>query len=89
MVIDHEYYTFFASNPKKIATLLDQLPPERLPVVETFIRFVQTQLVELSSVGRYPTVLVSANSLDNWMDLLAEGYESDALADTESLYDEV
>jgi hypothetical protein len=73
---------------KKIAMLLDQLPPDRLPMVETFIRFVQTQ-PELSSVGRYPTIPVSANSLDNWMDLLAEGYEGDALADTESLYDEV
>jgi hypothetical protein len=81
-VIDYEYDTFYASNPEKIATLLDQLPPDRLPMVETFICFVQTH-PELSSVGRYPTIPVSANSLDNWMDLLAEGFEGDALADTD------
>jgi hypothetical protein len=38
---------------------------------------------------RYPTVLVSASSLDMWRNLALSGYEGDALADTEALYDEV
>jgi len=38
---------------------------------------------------RYPTVPMPVSSLDVWMNLLPEGYEGDALADTEALYEEV
>ena len=38
---------------------------------------------------RYPTVAKPISSLDAWVDLLPEGYDGDALADTEALYDEV
>jgi hypothetical protein len=38
---------------------------------------------------RYPTVLMPASSLDVWLNLVPEGYEGDALTDTETLYDEV
>jgi prevent-host-death family protein len=38
---------------------------------------------------RYPTVANPISSLDAWVDLLPEGYDGDALADTEALYDEV
>jgi hypothetical protein len=37
----------------------------------------------------YPTVPVPAASPDGWLDLVPEGYEGNALADTEALYDEV
>ncbi len=38
--------------------------------------------------AQYPTVATPPSSLKNWHDLI-EGYEGDALADTEALYDEV
>jgi len=36
----------------------------------------------------YPTVAVPPSSLDWWLNLIPEGYEGNALADTEALYDE-
>jgi hypothetical protein len=77
--------------------LLDELPPESLATVEAFIRFVHTQAHQGQPVEttaeppprfRYPTVPVPASSLDAWMNLLPTGYDGDALADTEALYDE-
>lgn len=41
------------------------------------------------SVYLYPTKSVPASTLSNWLGLLDTGYEADALADTEALYDEV
>ena len=38
---------------------------------------------------RYPTVANPISSLDAWVDLLPEGYDGDAVADTEALYDDV
>jgi hypothetical protein len=81
-------------------TLLDDLSPESLTPVERFVQFLRDQArrgqpVVSASVreGRlpyvYPTVPVPPSSLDAWLDLLPEGYEGDALKDTEALYDEV
>jgi len=83
----------------RILPLLEKLPPESLAVVEQFVRFVhelaqEGQVVETVSTpkGRapylYPTVLVPASSLAQLVNLLPEGYDGDALADTEALYDE-
>ncbi len=83
----------------QILSLLEKLPPESLNVVEQFVRFVY----ELAQKGQvvatvakppgapylYPTVPVPASTLRQLVDLLPEGYEGDALADTEALYDEV
>lgn len=72
---------------KEITDLLDDLPPESLQTVEHFVRFLREQ--GPVTVGpRYPTAGTPASSLDAWLDLLSEGYEGDALADTEALYDE-
>jgi prevent-host-death family protein len=38
---------------------------------------------------RYPTVANPISSLDAWVDLLPEGYDGDAVTDTEALYDAV
>jgi aspartate/methionine/tyrosine aminotransferase len=83
----------------RILSLLEKLPPESLAVVEQFVRFVyelaqKGQVVETVTKPQgapylYPTVPVPASSLRRWVNLLAEGYEGDALADTEALYDEV
>jgi prevent-host-death family protein len=43
----------------------------------------------LIQAQRYPTVANPVSSLDAWVDLLPEGYDGDALADTEELYDKV
>jgi hypothetical protein len=85
---------------QSILDLLDELPPESLNVVEALARFLRDQAQRGSPVVvapdqaerprfRYPTVAVPAASLDKWIDLLPQGYEGDALADTEALYDEV
>jgi hypothetical protein len=80
---------------QKIIALLDDLPADSLPMVETFIRFMQTQQPDKTSEKSeqtpwlYPTVPVSPESLMKWTELLTSGYEGDALADTEALYDEV
>ena len=88
------------STRQSILDLLDELPPESLTVVETFVRFLREQAQQGKPVAtaptptelprfHYPTVSVPASSLDKWMDLVPQGYEGDALADTEALYDEV
>ncbi len=41
------------------------------------------------SGAQYPTVANPPSSLRNWHDLIPDGYEGNALADTEALYDEV
>ncbi|MCA9971711.1 MAG: hypothetical protein KC425_15910 [Anaerolineales bacterium] len=76
---------------QKIIALLNQLPADSLPMVETFIRFMQSQpptTIKEPTPWLYPTVPASPETLDKWVGLLGEGYEGDALADTESLYDE-
>ncbi len=87
----------------RLRKLLDQLPAESLPVVEAFLRFLNRQaeeqkpvvLTEPQSAGekqhspRYPdTVTVPISALREVIGILPEGYEGDALADTEALYDE-
>ena len=37
----------------------------------------------------YPTVENPASSLSEWLNVLPDGYEGDALADSEALYDEL
>jgi hypothetical protein len=79
--------------------LLNGLPPESLSVVEQFIRFLQEQGRRGQPVAivserkgqftyQYPTIGLAPSSLDRWLNLVPEGYEGDALADTEALYDE-
>lgn len=81
-----------------IVRLLDELPPEALPMVETFVRFMQANANTAVSPPAppptpwlHPSIPAPAKSLDQWLGLLdgMEGYEGDALADTEALYDEV
>lgn len=85
----------------RIIPLLDDLPPESLTVVEQFVKFLRDQVrrgrvvvtspekKEESPPYRYPTVAAPPSTLDAWVNLVPEGYEGDALADTEALYDEV
>ncbi len=80
-------------------SLLDDLPPESLNVVNQFVQFLheragqgQPMMSESDDEDKppylYPSVGVPATSLDGLIGLLSEGYEGDALADTEALYDE-
>ena len=84
---------------ERILPLLEELPSESLAVVERFVAFLheqarqgQTVTVTLKKAAhppyRYPTVRVPPSSLSRWLDLVPEGYEGDALADTEALYNE-
>lgn len=80
-------------------SLLADLPPESLELVEQFVLFLRAQTRLGQPVGLvegkgkqqpylYPTVAVPASTLDNWLNLVPEGYDGDALADSEALYDE-
>ena len=85
------------SAPERLQALLADLPPDSLPVAEQFLQFLRDQarrgqavkLVAARPVYEYPTVALPAASLDNWLNLAPDGYDGDALADTEALYDEV
>jgi hypothetical protein len=74
---------------QKIIALIDDLPADSLPLVEAFIRFMQTQQPDKPSEKSeqtpwlYPTVPVPPESLMKWTELLTTDYEGDALADTE------
>jgi len=86
------------ATQSRVLALLGDLPPESLTTVEQFVRFLREQArrkrpvlttpAEEPPPFRYPTVAVPASSLDRWLNLIPEGYEGDALADTEALYDE-
>jgi len=91
--------TVAQDTKQKITAWLDELPPQSLTVVKQFVEFVrqkarqQQTLVTVAEKEAppylYPTVAAPASSVEIWAKLLAEGYEGDALADTEALYDEV
>jgi hypothetical protein len=87
------------TTKQRIYKLLDDLPPTSLSVVEQFVEFMHQQARRRQPVVitsdreapsyRYPTVKNPASSLSAWLNLLPEGCEGDALADTEALYDDV
>jgi hypothetical protein len=78
---------------RAISELLSDLPPESLAVLKQFVEFLREQAQRgqpvVSASGaethpyRYPT-----SSLRGWGDVLTEGYDGNALADSEALYDE-
>lgn len=82
---------------RRILSLLNGLSPENLILVERFVQFLRDQVRKGQPMAVaeqyvpyiYPSVSVSPATLDRWMGLLPEGYEGDALVDTEALYDEV
>ena len=83
----------------RILSLLDDLPEESLSVVEQFVQFLREQAQQGRSVVvtseneehppyLYPTVPLPPSSLDGLVGIMPR-VGGDALADTESLYDEV
>lgn len=83
--------------PSHILDLLADLSPESLRFVEQFVLFLREQgqspapltAQEKRAPYLYPTVAAPASTIDAWVNLLPEGYEGDALADSEALYDDV
>jgi hypothetical protein len=81
---------------KHILALLADLPTDSLAFVEQLVMFLRekthspTPLVTREKRAPYlfPTVAVPASTLNAWMNLLPKGYDGDALADSEALYDE-
>jgi hypothetical protein len=72
-----------------ITSMLDTLSPDSLNAVEQFVRFLHDRQLDLPvAAARYPTKAAPASSLTGWVDMLREGYDGDALADTEALSDE-
>jgi hypothetical protein len=76
------------STRERIATLLNDLPSESLLLVEQFVRSLKEKPARREQ-SRYPIVFVPAGKVALWETILSEGYDGDALADTESLYDDV
>jgi hypothetical protein len=98
--IEADSHTPTQQTQRHITSLLDDLPAETLILVERFVEFLHEQARQGRSVAliseqqeqppyRYPTIPVPASTLDAWMNLLLEGYEGDALADSEAVWDEV
>jgi hypothetical protein len=80
-----------AISPRKvmqrIQNLLEDLPPESLMVIEQLLRMMNQQTSTFKR-HRYPTIAAPASTLTIWTQLLPEGYEGNALEDTEALYEE-
>lgn len=83
---------------QKITRLLDDLPPDSLTMVEQFVTFLHQQQIQQDRLNvitaregtlyRYPTVDNDPSTLGAWLDILSQGYEGNAVADSEALYDE-
>ena len=82
---------------QRILALLNGLSPENLALVEWFVVSVRERANLPTSLAEgekrvpylYPTVALPASTLDGLVGILPEGYDGDALADSESLYDDV
>ena len=86
--------TSLPTTKQNILTLLDKLPLENLLMVETFVRFVRDQQHTISASftddqaqWRYPTTPAATANLDNLIGIMQD-VGGDALANTESVYDE-
>jgi hypothetical protein len=84
------------ASRQRIQLLIEEMPADTLSFVEQLLLLVRRQNFSLEPTVpkeemkfRYPIVFLPATSLQKWSQLLDEGYEGDALADTESLYDDV
>jgi prevent-host-death family protein len=75
VLVDYEYYERLKelSEQAKAASLTESSEEQHHP----------------RPGAQYPTVANPPSSLKNWHNLIPDGYEGDALADTEALYDEV
>jgi hypothetical protein len=83
-----------------LTAILAELPPESVQALEQFARFLREQArrgqpaTARRQKGKqqpylYPTIAVPASSVEKWIGLFpGEGYEGDALEDSEALYDD-
>lgn len=84
------------ASRQRIQTLLEEMPAENLPFLEQFLQLINHYNPSLTPPSeqkqetpyRYPTVAMPASSLRGWSQILEEGYEGDALADSEAIYDD-
>ncbi len=86
-MVNHWIQAYFQSRETPV---IPATPATLTPEEETKRAIIAGQIVE-SCEGkpyRYPSVGMPVSSLDAWMNLITVGYEGDALADTEAVYDE-
>ncbi len=87
------------ATENRIFVLIQELPPESLPVVEQFVRFLNEQAQNGQPVVtkeekeerppyKYPTIPVPAAAIEGLIGIMPS-VGGDALADTEALYDDV
>ena len=74
VLVDYEYYERLNERSEQ---------SQRMPPTES-----EKGQMHPREGAQYPTVANPPSSLKTWLDLIPEGYEGDAVADTESLYDE-
>lgn len=74
---------------QRIQLLLEEIPAETLPIFEQLLLSMRQQKPSAKDKDNLPVVFLPATSLKKWSLLLEEGYEGDALEDTESLYDDI
>ena len=84
------------ARKEALDAVLDELPPESLEVVRQFAEFLRRQaqqgqpVVTVAEAGApylYPNVATPVAIMQALSGVLAEGYDGDAVADTEALYD--
>ena len=79
-----------------IVKLLSDLSPDSLAFVEQLVLFLRERTQPSATLTTrekrapylFPTIALPATSLNAWMNLVPKGYDGDALADSEALYDE-
>jgi hypothetical protein len=84
------------ARKEALDAVLDELPPESLEMVRQFAEFLRRQaqqrqpVVTVAEPGApylYPSVATPVAVMQALSGVLVEGYDGDAVADTEALYD--
>jgi hypothetical protein len=77
------------ASRQRIQLLVEEMPADSLLFLEQLLLFMRQHNRPVEANYRYPTVAMPATSLHKWSKLLDEGYEGDALEDSEAIYDDV
>ena len=73
---------------RRILGLLNELTPDNLELVEQLVERLRTVNPSQLAAYTFPTITTPASSLVSLTGLLGEGYQGDALNDSEAIYDD-
>jgi len=74
------------ATKRKIIVMLETLAPDDLKLIERLAACLGRQELQVPGLT-YPTILVPGERLAGWAKPRSQGYEGNALEDTEALYD--